>query len=202
MKGPDMAHPHQHPPLAAGMAGGLLGAFAMNTFARLVRFDRGREARGAAAGPDRDGRGPQPAQAKQRAEDDAAARVGAVAYEMLTGRHPAGRQKRRLGTAAHYGFGAACGLVYAALVNRLPRVAAGGGLLYGAIVWAVADEGVVPALGLSRGPRELPRPLLAYGFASHVIFGATLNGIVETFASRAVPFTFYKEQRVDLRSRS
>lgn len=51
------------------------------------------------------------------------------------------------------------------------------GVPFGLIVWALADEGVVRALGLSRGPRRLPVHVLAYGVVSHVVFGVTTEAV-------------------------
>jgi hypothetical protein len=44
---------------------------------------------------------------------------------------------------------------------------------FGLAVWAVADEGIVPAPGLSRSPRECSTGLHADSFTSHVVYGAT-----------------------------
>ena len=174
------------PQLVAGLAGGLAGAFVMDAFARLVTLDgRTREASGATPGGDRIGRGPQPAQALDRAEEDAATRVGTGAFEALTGRRPDAPTRRWLGSAAHYGFGAGAGVAYAMLTPRVPGLSAGRGTFYGAMVWAAADEGVIPAMGLSRGPRELPAGVHAYALVSHLGFGATLDAVVRiagTFA--------------------
>lgn len=160
----------------AGLAGGLAGAFAMNLFARAVGAARnGREADGAAPGHDRVGRGMQPPQAEGSARDDAAVRVGTAAYETLTGDAPTRKGRSWLGSAAHYGFGAGAGMCYALAASRAPLLRAGFGTLYGTLVWALADEGVVPALGLSRGPRELPAGVHLYSLCGHWIYGATLD---------------------------
>src|SRR4051812_15038739 len=97
-----------------GLAGGVVGAFAMNVYARTARvFNGEREVPGAAPGSDRDGRGVQPAQARDRAENDAATRVGTVAYETMMRDEPEPATERRLGGAVHYAFGAAAGTIYA-----------------------------------------------------------------------------------------
>src|SRR5215207_4390246 len=93
---------------AAGLVGGLLGALAMNVFARAVRtVNDGVEAAGATPGHDRDGRGMQPPQAFDRAGQDAAVQAGTVVYRSVTGETPTRSASRWLGTGAHYGFGAA-----------------------------------------------------------------------------------------------
>ena len=163
----------------AGLAGGLLGALAMNLFARAVAGTRnGREAEGAAPGGDRVGRGMQPPQAAGDAGDDAAVRMGTAAYRAVTGDEPAREARPWLGSAAHYGFGAGAGMCYALFGGRAPVIRAGFGTLYGTLVWALADEGIVPALGLSRGPRQLPAGVHLYSLCGHWVYGATLDAVV------------------------
>jgi uncharacterized membrane protein YagU involved in acid resistance len=94
---------------------------------------------------------------------------------MATGRRPDRAVEQRLGTAAHYGFGAAAGLAYALASHGAPSLRAGFGLVYGTLVWALADEAAMPALGLSRGPRELPLGVHAYALGGHWVYGATLE---------------------------
>jgi uncharacterized membrane protein YagU involved in acid resistance len=149
---------------AVGIAAGLLGGLAMNLFARA-----------AVAG--RAGHGVQPSQAKKRPTDDAAVRVGAAAYRTVTGHKPNRAARRRLGVATHYAFSATLGLFYVLLVDRLPALAAGCGTFFGESVWAVADEGVMPALGLSKSPRQLPLGIHVYAVSGHAVFGATVEAV-------------------------
>ena len=78
---------------------------------------------------------------------------------------------------AHYGFSAAVGVCYIVLAQRVPSLRAGFGGLYGALVWAAADEGAMPALGLSRGPRALTPGLHLYSLFGHWVYGATLEAV-------------------------
>lgn len=161
----------------AGVVGGLLGALAMNLFARAANgAGNGREAGGATPGGDRIGRGMQPPQARGSADEDAAVQVGTAAYQAVTGREPTRTEKHWLGTAAHYGLSAALGAAYAAMADRAPAIRACYGTLYGTAVWVLADEIAVPALGLSRGPRELPASVHLYSLCGHWIFGAAVEG--------------------------
>lgn len=163
---------------AVGFAAGLAGSFAMDLFARAVRAtNNGREAAGAAPGADRDGRGMQPPQAHGNAADDAAVRTGSAVYEVVTGRPPDPAVKLRLGSAAHYLFGAGAGMMYGVLAPRSPAIRAGFGTFYGSLVWAIADEGLVPALGLSRRPRQLPSAVQLYSLMGHWVYGATLESV-------------------------
>jgi hypothetical protein len=160
--------------LLAGALAGIAGALAMNQLQRLASYARGgREAPDATVGIPRTGRGPQPAQAIGNASDDATARTANVmtstAGYPLTDPHA----KQIAGEFVHLAFGALNGALYGALVEANPRLRAGAGVPFGLAVWAIADEGIVPALGLSRSPRENSAALHAYSFTSHVVYGAT-----------------------------
>src|SRR5687768_1577237 len=100
----------------------------MNGFARAAAAaTSGQEAEGAAPGSDRTGRGVQPAQSEGHAGEDAAVRIGALAYRALFREDPAARARPWLGTAAHYGFSATAGLCYAVVAARAPGIRAGFG---------------------------------------------------------------------------
>ena len=158
-----------------GVCAGVAAGFVMNQFSRAIgHLTGGREGRAAAPGRDRFGRGAQPPQAVAGAEQDAAVRVGTAVYEAVTGDRPR-RDESQLGVAAHYAFSASLGAVYALAQERVPWIRAGRGTLYGAGVWIVADEGIIPALGLSRGPRQLGIGVLLFGLAAHLVYGWTLD---------------------------
>ncbi|MDB5590912.1 DUF1440 domain-containing protein [Enterovirga sp.] len=79
------------------------------------------------------------------------------------------------GEAVHLGTGAALGALYGAAAEAEPRLAAGGGALYGGTIWAVLDQGVVPGLRLGPPPRDQGAADYAYSLASHVVFGVALE---------------------------
>lgn len=158
--------------LGAGAAAGLV----VNAYSRAMHAATGgMEADGASPGSNRVGRGMQPPQAAGSADDDATVRTGAIAYRVVTGHTPSASRARRLGVAAHYGFSMGAGATYALLATRFPALRRGHGALYGLLVWALVDETIVPALGLSRGPLELPPGVHAYSIVGHAIYGATLE---------------------------
>ena len=49
-------------------------------------------------------------------------RVGAAAYRTVVGREPDTATERRLGTLAHYAFGASAGAIYAVASDNLPAL--------------------------------------------------------------------------------
>ena len=169
----------------AGALAGVAGALAMNQFQRLAAAaGEGREAEDATVGLPRTGRGPQPAQAIGNASDDATARVANAALSVVGHQLTDPRAKQMAGEFVHLAFGALNGAVYGLAAELDPRVTAAAGVPFGASVWAVADEGVVPALGLSRGPREASPRLLAFGLLSHCVFGLTTELVRKSLRQR------------------
>ena len=150
----------------------------MNMFARAAAWaGGGREAPGAAPGTDRFGRGAQPPQALHTANRDASVLLGSAMFRAVTGGDPDPDAQPWIGSAMHYAFSAAAGIAYAAAASRASIVQRGSGLAYGALVWSVADETAMPALGVSRGPRELDRRVHLYALLAHFVYGATLHAI-------------------------
>jgi putative membrane protein len=170
----------------AGFAGGVAGALAMNQFQRLVASGGdGREAHDAAPGPLREGRGPQPAQAEGDASEDATAQVAETVAVATTGRRLDPETRAAAGSAVHIAFAGLSGAAYGLAAERWPGATAGAGTGFGVALWAVADEALVPAAGLSRGPGQLSWSVLGYGLLSHVVFGLTTD-LVRSQVRRAL----------------
>jgi hypothetical protein len=162
---------------AIGVIGGVVAAMAMDSFSRCLRafHGDGREVDGATPGGERDAKGTQPAQAKRTGDDDAAVKVGTAAFTSVAGYTPGPEVRQWLGTAAHYGFAAAMGVNYMLASEQAPDLRRGYGTVYGSLVWAAADEGVLPAAGLSKKPSEVPIGVHAYALGAHWVYGATLE---------------------------
>lgn len=93
-------------------------------------------------------------------------------------RRPSGPQIELASTAAHLGFGALAGGLYALgtrFVKRAPRTLLG--VLFATGVWALSYWKVVPALGIMRKPpSDRPgRPTTM--LIAHWVFGATLGAL-------------------------
>jgi uncharacterized membrane protein YagU involved in acid resistance len=112
-------------------------------------------------------------------------RVANAALGMVGQRLTDPQAKRVAGEFVHLAFGAINGAIYGVAAELEPRVTAAGGVPFGAGLWAVADEGMVPALGLSRGPREVSAGLLAYGLLSHFVYGMTTECVRQALLERA-----------------
>ena len=165
--------------LLAGVAAGLAAAWVMNQFQSrwgesAEGVDRPHGAQSLQQGSPEHGVG---RELRERGgdeqQDDATERVANAVSTGVFHRELTRAEKRRAGAAVHYAFGATTGAAYGALAEVAPAVTAGAGLPFGALVWAAADEGLVPALGLSKSPAEYPLSIHAYALASHLVFGLT-----------------------------
>ncbi len=165
--------------LAAGIVGGLVASAVMNQFqaawSRLAEDEeRSHGAQSLQQGSPQVGVGRElQAQGKDQEQDDAPERlanaisVGVFDHELTE------REKDVAGTAFHYAMGATSGAVYGALAEIIPEVKTGAGLPFGAVVWLAVDEGLIPAVGLSKSPTEYPLSIHAYALASHLVYGLT-----------------------------
>ena len=72
----------------------------------------------------------------------------------------------------HYAMGGTSGAIYGAVNEMMPVVHMAAGLPFAAAVWVVADDIVLPALGL-KPPTEYPLSEHAYALASHFVYGLT-----------------------------
>ena len=150
--------------VVAGAAGGLAASWVMNQFqaawskaqAKLENDQRRSHQRGS------------------NGEDATMKAAGKIAHALLH-RNLSLEEEKKLGPVIHYAFGAGMSAVYGAAVEIVPRAKFGAGLPYGAAVFLGADEVAVPALGLSKAPREYPASTHLYGLASHLVYGLSLE---------------------------
>lgn len=148
---------------ALGAASGVVAALAMNA------FQSGWSAISARLQPEdgRSGGGTDEEPSTEKAAD----RIS----EAATGKPVAKEDKTLAGEAVHYGFGALLGGLYGGTATAFPQVRTGLGAPFGAAAWAVADETLVPAAGLSKPAWEAPASTHLYALASHLVFGVVLD---------------------------
>jgi len=86
-----------------------------------------------------------------------------------------------LSMVAHFAFGATAGSFYTPLAQRLRPHPILGGVAYGLAVWAASYLGWLPAASLYRSALREParRNLMIIG--AHVVWGAVLGAVTETF---------------------
>jgi uncharacterized membrane protein YagU involved in acid resistance len=117
----------------------------------------------------------------RRDEDDA--RGGKTAYGALAEKAAASvgstlsdENRERMGSLVHWALGVGSGAVYAVLRRRFNAIGRAAGVGFGTMFWAAVDEGLVPALGLTPGPRAFPWQAHARGLAGHLTFGTVTDG--------------------------
>ena len=113
----------------------------------------------------------------EASQDDATVMAASVISEGLFGHKLTKPEKKIAGPAVHYAVGATSGIVYGIASEFLPEVTMGFGLPYGTAFWLVVDEGAVPLLRLSKPPTAYPASTHIYALASHLVFGATAEGV-------------------------
>lgn len=165
--------------LAAGVIGGLVASWTMNQFQSLLskameNEERPHGAQSLQQGSPQQGVGRELAEeGKDDPNDTAPARLANALSIAAFNRELTKREKEVAGAFFHYAMGVTSGAIYGAVAEATPDVCAALGLPYGAAVWAIADELVVPALGLSKWGTEYPLSIHAYALASHLVFGLT-----------------------------
>ena len=88
------------------------------------------------------------------------------------GRPVEDRRLRPVAKAVHHGLGMAWGPVYCLLRRHGGLEPLGAGLVAGASLSLVVDEGLTPALGLSAPNRAYPAATHLRGFLAHLVWGA------------------------------
>ena len=156
----------------AGAAAGLAGTIAMTQFQNL--WSKASEKFTHNGGHDSSSK-----QSEAEKEDATMKAAGKLAE---LARHRISRdEKKKAGPIIHYAFGTGMGAIYGALVEVGPRDLRRhdllSGLGFGSVLFAGADELVVPALGLSGKPSESAASSHLYGLASHLVYGVTAGAV-------------------------
>src|ERR687897_1892580 len=79
--------------------------------------------------------------------------------------------------AAHAGYGAACGVIFAAIRPVLPRSDLVAGLLFGGAVWGISYISLMPSLSLYPPAHEDSNQRQVVMIAAHAVFGTALVSI-------------------------
>jgi hypothetical protein len=108
-------------------------------------------------------------------DDNAAERTANLVSSSLLDHRLTESEKKAFGTVVHYTFGVTTGAIYGLSTELSSKCAAGFGVPYGAAIWLFADEGLVPALGLSRLPHKYPLKQHAIALTSHLVYGLSAD---------------------------
>jgi hypothetical protein len=98
--------------------------------------------------------------------------LGRIAYERVVGKPPSARVKKALSWGVHIGYGLLAASLFGAVRAGHHRRAFRDGLVFGAALWLVGDELVVPLLGLQDKPTAYHPTRHAQSLVGHLGFGA------------------------------
>lgn len=162
--------------IAVGALAGLVGGLVMNQFQNLWSKLTEDESDSEHAHPPRQHVSRQQLESEQQSQEEeepaTVKTADVISREVFD--HKLTKDERRVaGPAVHYTFSVTTGMVYGALAEVTPVATIGFGLPFGAAVWAVADETMVPLFGLSKPPTAYPLSKHLYSLASHLVYGAT-----------------------------
>lgn len=138
----------------AGLVGGIVATVVMGGFQSLLSALAEEEKK-----------------SKKKKEEPANVKAAAEISKAVFDHKLTKSEKEPAGEAMHYAMGATSGLIYGVAAEVAPVTTVGAGLPFGAAVWLVADDIVVPALGLSKPVTEFPLSTHAYALSSHLVYG-------------------------------
>ena len=96
------------------------------------------------------------------------------------------RERTAATMAAHFGYGAAMGGIFAALAPHTPGKPVPKGIVWGLIVWSTSYLGFLPALNLHESATDHPRERNILMVLAHVVWGASL-GLLLSRRVQALP---------------
>jgi putative membrane protein len=159
--------------LVAGVIGGLAATVAMSQF--QAAWGKASEALW-----DEDSDSPADDQQDDNVTIKAAGNLAEASGQSLS--H---EQKKKGGSVVHYAFGTAMGAAYGlanefAPIGRKTLTPLLSGSGFGTALFLGGDEWAVPARGLSQSPKKAPVSSHIYGWASHLVYGLTLEMVRKT----------------------
>jgi hypothetical protein len=85
--------------------------------------------------------------------------------------------RKRLGMAIHWGYGAVWGGIYGVLHNRAPFFAKAAGLPFAIAFTLIGDEFMNTAMGLTPPPQAFPKEAHIRGAVAHYAYTAAADGV-------------------------
>lgn len=160
-----MAEKHAVRGVLAGVAGGLVAAWAMNVWS---------EGPGSALSKKLETPEEQKELSEESDGEDATMKAADAIFSTVEGgQHLTHEERETGGPIVHYAFGALMGGVYGGLAEYVPLVRSGFGTTFGAALFAGGDLVAVPALHFSKPLSDYPASSYANPFAAHLVYGAT-----------------------------
>ena len=109
-------------------------------------------------------------------------RIAARKTAALLGLQLTDKQVEQAGLVFHYGLGMSWGTAYTLLRRLTPLPPPVAGLLTGASLSLLIDEGLTPLLGFSTPNRAYPLSTHVRGFVAHLVYGLSVAGVAESIA--------------------
>ena len=161
-----------------GLAAGLVGAVAQNLFFTWTRRLAPRPSLEAFEPVEPEQRHEQPTQTIARRFKEHLVHAGPLT------------DSERAAQLVHLAFGSAWGGVYGLVAGTVPRSASlRGGLAFGAVVWLLSDDVLLPAFKLAAWPQHYPVKTHLYAMAAHAVYGAAVAGTFESLRRASLPAT-------------
>lgn len=174
--------------LLIGLLGGVAGVIAMDLFSQQIMPLLTQNDEQSGNGQNGQGQGKQQEQPldsiavmgeHHRPSESSTAAIGRMLYHWATDEDPDKATKTTLSYLVHWGYGIAQGGAYATIRGPVEGVDALGGAAFGAGLWLVGDELVVPMLGLQEGPTASPMSSHMNRLAMHLVYGLTTAATVQ-----------------------
>ncbi len=151
--------------IIAGVAAGLVATFVMTKYQNLTQnLLNGKSEKDA-----------------ENQEDPATVKAADMITEKVFDHKLEKNEKETAGQVMHYLMGGVSGAIYGATSEYTGLAKMAGGFPFGTAVWTIADDIVVPALGLSKSPAKTSLSTHAYALTSHWVYGA-----VSEFVRKAI----------------
>ena len=118
-------------------------------------------------------------QEKEARDGKMAFGVAAEKAAKLAGTELSDEQRKKYGSAIHWGLGVGAGAAYGTMRHRISGVDWGRGLAFGLGFWLLVDEAGNTALGLTPPPQAFPWETHARGIAGHLVFGVVTEAVFQ-----------------------
>jgi putative membrane protein len=143
--------------ILAGVAAGLVATYVMTQYQNLTQNIF---------------LGEQTDDSDKQDDDPATVKAANMITENVFGHELEKDEKETAGQLMHYLMGGVSGAIYGATTEYTDIAKRGSGFPFGTAVWAIADDFVVPALGLAKSPTQTSVYEHAYALSSHWVYGA------------------------------
>jgi putative membrane protein len=148
----------------AGAIGGLAGSGLMTLGQTLLAGKK-------------NGRHPSPQSIRDQSEKEPAEKVVAAISEKTMHSTPSPTTEKIGGALVHLAFGSGVGAAYGAISEVTPKTGRWIGAPFGTALWAAADLGAMPALGLSKPPTRVPVSRHAQMLGMHLAYAFATDAV-------------------------